>query len=274
MASTAKFACTLLVLLLADAAINNAATAAAASIEAPALVQIAPGTLQYWAAGEFTLGGKPVDPPRIAVQIRKPLAIMARQVSVGEYRRCSAENACPPLADENAQADFPAVMVSWRDAQAYAAWLSRKLGSHYRLPTDEEWTYAAAGLAPDEGPLDRKGDDPVTRMLARYEREARLQPIDPTPQPIGHFGTNENGLQDIAGNVWEWTDTCFTRSTLDGGKASVVTENCGVRAVEGRHRTYVSDFIRDPRGGGCAVGAPPSNLGFRLVREELPGWLW
>ena len=52
-----------------------------------------------------------------------------------------------------------------------------------------------------------------------------------------------------------------------------MTENCGVRVVEGRHRTYVSDFIRDARGGGCAVGAPPSNLGFRLVREGA-GWFW
>ena len=31
--------------------------------------------------------------------------------------------------------------------------------------------------------------------------------------------------------------------------------------------TYMTDFIRDPRTGGCAVGKPPLNLGFRLVRE-------
>jgi hypothetical protein len=48
---------------------------------------------------------------------------------------------------------------------------------------------------------------------------------------------------------------------------TVRTENCGVRVVEGEHRTYVTDFIRDARAGGCAVGAPPANLGFRLVRD-------
>ena len=42
----------------------------------------------------------------------------------------------------------------------------------------------------------------------------------------------------------------------------------GVRVVEGRHRTYISDFIRDARAGGCAIGTPPTNLGFRLVRED------
>jgi len=33
------------------------------------------------------------------------------------------------------------------------------------------------------------------------------------------------------------------------------------------HRAYVTDFIRDARAGGCASGTPPTNLGFRLVRE-------
>jgi hypothetical protein len=38
--------------------------------------------------------------------------------------------------------------------------------------------------------------------------------------------------------------------------------------VEGQHRSYMTDFIRDPRSGGCAVGKPPDNLGFRLVRDD------
>jgi hypothetical protein len=35
-----------------------------------------------------------------------------------------------------------------------------------------------------------------------------------------------------------------------------------VGGYEGAHRTYMTDFIRDPRTGGCAAGP---NLGFRLV---------
>jgi len=38
--------------------------------------------------------------------------------------------------------------------------------------------------------------------------------------------------------------------------------------VQGAHRTYMTDFIRDPRTGGCAAGVPPANLGFRLVVED------
>ena len=44
-------------------------------------------------------------------------------------------------------------------------------------------------------------------------------------------------------------------------------ENCGVHVVAGFHRTYMSNFIRDGKSGGCAIGLPPDNLGFRLVRE-------
>jgi hypothetical protein len=40
--------------------------------------------------------------------------------------------------------------------------------------------------------------------------------------------------------------------------------------VEGFHRTYMSNFIRDGKSGGCAVGKPPDSLGFRLVKER-PG---
>jgi hypothetical protein len=53
----------------------------------------------------------------------------------------------------------------------------------------------------------------------------------------------------------------------DAGRTVRENANCGVRVAEGAHRAYVTDFIRDARAGGCASGVPPSNLGFRLVRE-------
>jgi hypothetical protein len=58
---------------------------------------------------------------------------------------------------------------------------------------------------------------------------------------------------------------------LDAADDTVSSKaNCGVRVVEGQHRAYVTDFIRDARAGGCAAGVPPDNLGFRLVREPPP----
>ena len=55
--------------------------------------------------------------------------------------------------------------------------------------------------------------------------------------------------------------------SLDGEREQITNTNCGVRVVEGAHRSYMTDFIRDPRSGGCAAGVPPANLGFRLVAE-------
>ena len=260
--------------LVATLGIAHPAAGQSPAFEPPSLVELKPAAFQYWAPGEFTRDGKPTDAPHRTAQISAPLSIMAHQVSVGEYGRCVSEKACLPLPYEAADATLPAVMVSWNDASAYAAWLSKKLGEHYRLPTDEEWIYAAGKRAPEEIPLG--GADAVARWLDRYDREARAQPEDVRPQPIGHFGANENGLLDIAGNVWEWTDACYTRTVLvtDGQGVGRGTRNCGVRIAEGRHRAYVIDFIRDPRAGGCAAGIPPSNLGFRLVRESKRAWLF
>lgn len=268
-----KIVAAALVLMASPAAISMSADRAPPGAAlAPSMVDLAPGTLRYWPPGEFTLAGKPVGGPERIVQFRRPVAIMANLVSAAEYQRCVDEAACEGVRNAAAAPDRPAVMVSWRDATAYAAWLTRKLGVTYRLPTDEEWTYAAGSRAPDEAPIVIDSDDPARGWLRRYQRETELAPADKEAKPIGHFGRNENGLSDVAGNVWEWTDTCFTRATLDGGVARVVTENCGVRIAEGRHRAYVTDFIRDARGGGCAGGAPPSHLGFRLVRENARSW--
>lgn len=231
----------------------------------PALIELRPGTVAYRAAGEFTRAGKVAEAPVVIVRVAQPLAIMKTQVSAADYQRCVAERGCKPLVATDARADYPAVQVSWHDANDYARWLSRRTGASYRLPTDQEWAFAAGSRWHDDG-VAVDANDPSRRSLARYERETELKgSLDATVRPFGSFGTNEHGIADFSGNVWEWTATCFTRTALENPDAATV--NCGVRVVEGQHRTYVTDFIRDARAGGCAAGIPPSNLGFRLVRE-------
>ena len=78
-------------------------------------------------------------------------------------------------------------------------------------------------------------------------------------------GTLGRGIYTLPGGVVESGETL---SHLD---------SCGVRLLEGRHRTPMNIFVRDAMGGGCSVGVPPDNLGFRLVREpgfieKLLGW--
>ena len=232
------------------------------------MVEVRAGNVAYRVAGDFTRNGKQAAAPLRQIRFEKPLFIMKHQVSAADYQACVDDSACRALDRGVAiAADRPVVQVSWHDANAYAAWLSNRTGERYRLPTDEEWAFAAGSkFADDALPVDE--DDPSKRWIAKYERESERTAGAKDARAFGHFGVNENGLADLAGNVWEWTSTCFTRYRLDdAGETISGKANCGVRVVEGQHRSYVTDFIRDARAGGCAAGVPPDNLGFRLVRE-------
>nr|WP_249787527.1 SUMF1/EgtB/PvdO family nonheme iron enzyme [Bradyrhizobium sp. NBAIM03] len=239
----------------------------------PALVEVAPGSFAYREAGDFTRGGQQAEAPMRTIRINRPLRIMRNQVASSDYQHCVQDGACRALDRDVAIApDRPAVQVSWHDAEAYAGWLSRETGHQYRLPSDEEWAFAAGSRFRDDGvPVD--ASDPSKRWISRYERESERDLSDTTAHRFGKFGPNEHGVEDLAGNIWEWTATCFVRSRVDdSGNPGRATVNCGVRVAEGAHRAYVTDFIRDARAGGCAQGVPPANLGFRLVREER-SWL-
>jgi formylglycine-generating enzyme required for sulfatase activity len=253
-------------------AVGHGMAPAALRVTAPDMVELRPGAFRYRAAGEFMRGGTPVTAPMVTVTIKRPLAVMRHQVTAADYQRCVEAKACPVVDQDAASGDLPVVNVNWWDAQAYASWLSRETGARFRLPTDEEWVYAAGGRFKDDALPEISGvSDPGLRALVIYDLGTNREVSAKAPQPIGSFGANENGLLDVAGNVWEWTDTCFVRNTLDArDEVAATMVNCGVRVVEGLHRTYMTDFIRDARTGGCSVAPPPSNLGFRLVRDGDP----
>jgi formylglycine-generating enzyme required for sulfatase activity len=237
-------------------------------------ISVAAGRFEYQIAGEFMKSGRVVDAPKVEKQFRRPVEIMKYQVSAAEYAACVADGACQP-ADTRTEGEFPVTGVSWRDATAYAAWLSERTGDRWRLPSDEEWSFAAAErFGPEANGIiaDDDGSNPAARWLAAYRYRADPKERDMAPKPRGHFGFNSNGLADLGGNVWEWTDTCFIRNRIDAaGRLAEATTNCGVRAIGGQHRGYMSNFLRDGNSGGCAAGmAPPDNLGFRLVREPAP----
>ncbi|VEE13587.1 SUMF1/EgtB/PvdO family nonheme iron enzyme [Ectopseudomonas mendocina] len=214
-------------------------------------VRIAAGTARYQAADA---SGATFE------QHSDGFAVMRRQVSQAEYAACVAANACLPLDGdlrEASAADLAAVGVSWMDASAYAQWLTQRTGVVHRLPTYAEWVLAAGEAFQDiQAEVFDDARNPAQRWLAEYDRESRRKPLDPRPRAFGSQGSNANGLLDVAGNVWEWTDSCFGKGDF-----------CGIRIAAGQHPSGLSDFVRDPISGACSVGVPPSNLGFRLVRE-------
>jgi len=237
-------------------------------------------TLLHRLDGEYSRAGQPIDAPRVTIRLPE-LEIMRYQVTSADYAHCVADGACKRLDKPAVRGDLPVTGVSHSDATDYAAWLSRETGAVWRLPSDREWAQAAGShFVDDARGLDPDGTNPARRWLADYDREAnRKAASDPVPRPVGSFGTNEHGVGDIAGNVWEWTQSCLRRVSLDaGGRTVGETTNCGIYVVEGQHRAMMTFFIRNPKSGGCSVGTPPDNLGFRLVRgrswrERLPARL-
>lgn len=265
-----KLKAALAVAALASPLAVTAVTPRDAAPPEQALTALKAENFPYRLAGDFSRDGKPVAAPLRQMRLGSSLGIMTRQVTAAEYARCVEDGGCPRIPQASTAEGMPMVGVNWRDATAYARWMTKTTGKLHRLPTDEEWVFAAAEKASDDALPLAGVADPVAAWIARYDAEtSRERPAVLAPQPVGAFGRNERGLQDVAGNVWEWTDTCFVRHDVEpSGDVRVTNTNCGVRVVQGAHRAYMTDFIRDPRSGGCAAGVPPANLGFRLVVEQ------
>ena len=247
-------------------------------VEAVETVTVGPGTLAFRLPGEYLKANWPVDAPIQKVEFRHGFDIMKYQVTAADYEHCVSAGACE-AAEGRAYAygNFPVTGVSYRDATSYAAWLSAESGESWRLPSDEEWAFAAAERLHDDALGLESGSNPAARWLARYRAEARTAERDTEPKVLGYFGVNAKGLADVGGNVWEWTTTCYLHATLaTDGRVVQSGDACSVRVVDGRHRGYMSTFIRDAKSGGCAAGLAPDNLGIRLVREpaSLLTQLW
>jgi formylglycine-generating enzyme required for sulfatase activity len=258
-------------LLAPSIAIALSGRAPQPAIALPDLVRLDAGEIFYQRAGNFAQSGKAVESPRMRYSLSEPIDIMKYQVTSADFQRCVDDGICHALDARfgKPSADRPAVDLSWQDADDYAGWLSKNSGEIFRLPTDEEWIMAAADRVSGEERNDRGQENQIVTpsMPAYYS-------FSPRTFDLGTFGSNRNGLFDFAGNVWEWTNTCFVQVALDGGiKAISESTNCGVRVVEGRHRAYITDIVRDPRASGC-TGIPPTHLGFRLVREQRLSERW
>ncbi|HEX9710126.1 MAG TPA: SUMF1/EgtB/PvdO family nonheme iron enzyme, partial [Candidatus Thermoplasmatota archaeon] len=99
---------------------------------------------------------------------------------------------------------IPVIAVSWHDAVAYCAWKARSTGHQWRLPTEEEREKAARGVDGRRFPWGEREDAGLGKC-----RDSRDEP--PQPEPVGTFTTAASvyGAGDMAGNVWDWTDSWF-----------------------------------------------------------------
>ncbi len=155
---------------------------------------------------------------------------------------------------------WPVVNVSFDDAVAFAAWRSKRDGATYRLPTEEEWEYAARnGPRADLYPW---GSEWVAGLAVLKEA---------TPSAVGSRpgGANQWGVTDLIGNVWEWTSS---KVSVYPGNATVIPSN-QQELVGIRGGCYASDPANPekPLTGALrefvAATTKTTLLGFRLVRS-------
>ena len=182
---------------------------------------------------------------------------------------------------------YPVVGVSWYEAAAYAAWLAEwwrtansklqvwrngqletfnlQIGTFTpRLPTDDEWLRLAGGEK--EGKKERyPWDVPGSGRVTEYETEAgkaailarantRESGIDGT-SPVAMYPLGESkpfGLADVAGNVWEWTDSWYEKEQR-------------ARVVRGGSWSNSRELARPSVRHWVSPDYSDCNLGFRLV---------
>jgi formylglycine-generating enzyme required for sulfatase activity len=151
-----------------------------------------------WFEQGWTGGLPDAGPPR-RVWI-DAIAIGRGPVTNAEYAafRRATGAAAPPFWDDArlAHPGQPVVGVSWDEAVAFCAWLSRESGRPHRLPTEAEWERAARGGL--DGARYPWGDDPPNRWFG----DAR-GPL-PGPPSVGRPPANGYGLTDLSGAVHEW----------------------------------------------------------------------
>lgn len=110
----------------------------------------------------------------------------------------------PPRGKE----DHPVVHVSWYDAVAYCNWLAEVTGRPYRLPSEAEWEKGARGSDGRVYPWGNQWD--AERCNAGKGLRGDTTPVGAYPQ-----GASPYGLLDMAGNVWEWTQSLWGKDSKE-----------------------------------------------------------
>lgn len=226
-------------------------------------------------AGTFLMGSPPNEPERSAeredrlrVTVARPFAIGAFAVTRGEFAAFVAATGHEPdagcffwtgttweersdrswLAPGFAQDDrHPVTCVDLRAAKAYAAWLSARTGKTYRLPSETEREYATragtttpfwwgSSIASDMANYD---GTVAYADGARGEWRQRTLPVD-------SFRPNPWGLFNVHGNVWDWTDDCWSEANAGnpGDGSARTSGDCTWRVVRGGAWNYSPTYLR------------------------------
>jgi formylglycine-generating enzyme required for sulfatase activity len=264
--------------------------------------------------GEFLMGSSVEERGRLndegeqrPVRISKPFAIGRFEVTVEQFEvflkdtGLAVESTCRVLSGSQGNtavlggpatsfrapshpitSAHPVGCIGWHEAQAYVAWLRRKTGKPYRLPSEAEWEYAARAGTKTAYSF---GSDPS--QLCEHARFADLDSAfnwrngcrsgvtERGSLPVGSFKPNPWGLFDVHGNVWEWTEDCWSvkgGDTPTDGSPFVRPGNCDVGVLRGGSWITGTTHVRSAMRMPMPVNIRNENVGFRvsLSLDEPP----
>jgi formylglycine-generating enzyme required for sulfatase activity len=224
--------------------------------------------------GEFTMGSEAADSgpderPLTPVTLSE-FYLSRHPVTNAEYERFDPTHRQKRMT--GAGDDYPVVYVTSLEAVRYCQWLGEKDGKNYRLPTEAEWEFAARGIDNRKFPWgnhDRRGGfanfaDASTAFPWRDQ-----QVIDGYPEtsPVGAFprGASFFGLEDMAGNVWEWC-LDFYQPLAGAPKRNPRGVSSGNKRVY-RGGSWKSRFsnLRATARGSNAANFSCNDVGFRVA---------
>ena len=241
--------------------------------------------------GTFEMGntggsqGEPHEQPAHEVDVA-PFAVGAYEVTQAQFEAVMGYNPSHDPAPEK-----PVERVSWYDAVRFCNALSRLDGlapayaidpvegytldreaDGYRLPTEEEWEYAAkAGTSTDTYAGDlaaQEGTAPTLDPIAWYldgQSAARTQ-------PVGRKQPNQFGLYDVIGNVFEWTDAAFVPYSavrLDPSEPSAAQDGV-LKVLRGGAMDTSPVYSRASYRYRLHPSYTSHNIGFRIARTVEP----
>ncbi len=233
---------------------NSGSTSA--HISSKTNIPSAPMGMTYVAGGEFMMGrddGKlDAEKPAHKVSVEPFLMDIYETTNERYLEFVKATNHKPPTEWKNGtypngQAKFPVVGVNWTDANDFAKWAGK------RLPTEEEWEFAA------------RGTDNFVYPWGNDWKEGNANVGSQAFTEVGKFkGASPFGIYDLVGNAFEWTASDF--KAYPGGKT---IEGANLKTIRGGSFEATKEFATTTyRLGWAATGAATySRTGFRCVQD-------
>ena len=241
----------------------------------PDMVIVPAGTFNYGSATDDPLRGSD-EREQILGTVPQPFAIGRVEVTRAEFAAFIAASGHQPAATCEVQVKrrgvfnwkspgfeqddrHPVVCVNWHDANAYTNWLSRTTGRSYRLPTELEWEYMAAG---SRTPIESSATP--MRLQANFARTRDGTIVG------GSLTANGFGLSDTLGNAWEMLGDCSTDPATrpqDGKQSAPGDDSCTERFLKGGAWNSPPNLTRIPARAKIGIEQAVSTIGFRVARS-------